>query len=294
VANFRIYHSNRVDDAILSGGDWGAVASLEYMRDPRPTRRARSTDLQLGSTKFTMAFTEPLNTYGVQIIATNLSAGAKYRITWFSDAGFTMQSGTSGWVDVGSVIDWTDTDDWLDWLDTDFWLGYSSFIDPDNYGKDIRHIFNAITPLQYVLVEFDDTNNPDGYIEVGHAFFGEAYIPSINIDYEPSFVRLSRTSVQEAVSGAAYFSRRGSQREMSIAWSALPDAEVMVTIDNIIYIHDINKPVFVDFDSEDTSSVGSKRAFLARISQMPEIRLVQVFFDNDAAASLGFTFTQVL
>lgn len=280
--------------AALSGGGWDSVANLEYMRDPRPTRRARSSDLQLTNTKFNMAFAEPVSAYGAQIIATNLTAGAKYRITWYSDAAFTVQSGTSGWINVGSVIDWTDTGEWLDWLDPDFWLGSAPFIDPDNYGKDIRHIFDEVTPLQYVIIEFDDTNNPDGFVEIGHAYFGEAYIPTLNIGYEPSFARRSRTSVQEAVSGAAYFSRRGSQREWSIAWPTLPKSEVIGTLDTILLTHDINRPVFIDFDSDDASSNGAKLAFLARISQMPEIRLVQAFFDNEGGASVGFTFTQVL
>lgn len=295
MANFRIYHSNRVSTATLSGGDWDSVASLEYMRDPRPTRRARSTDLQLSSTQFRMSFINPLPTaYGAQIIATNLTAGAKYRITWYSDAAFTVQSGTSGWIDVGSVIDWTDSGEWLDWLNPDFWLGYAPFVDPDDYGKDIRHIFDEVIPLQYVIVEFDDTNNPNGFIEIGHAYFGVAFIPTINIGFEPSFVRRSRTSIQEAVSGAAYFSRRGSQRELSIAWPALPKSESFGALDTISLIHDVNTPVFVDFDSDDMSVNGEKLAFLARISQMPEIRLVQMFFDNDGGASVGFTFTQVL
>lgn len=293
MASFTIYNNNRVSTATLSGGSWDATASLEYMRDPRPTRRARSTNTQLTSTQFILSFVESLNTNGVQIIATNLSSGAKYKITWYSDAGFTSQAGTTGWVNVGTVIDWNNTSEWLDWPDPDFWLGAAQFIDPDNYGKDIRHVFAENIVMQYVRVEFDDTSNPDGFVEVGHAYFGEPYVASLNISYEPSFSRRSLTSVQESVSGAAYFSRRGSQRQLSIAWKSLPSSEVLGTIDDIALINDTNVPVYVDLDP-DNATTGQKTAFLARISRMPEMRLVQAFVDGEMCASTGFDFQQVM
>lgn len=293
MANFTIYRNNRVIAATLSGGSWDATASLEYMRDPRPTRRARSTDLQLASTQFKMAFVDPLNTNGVQFIATNLSSAAKYRITWYSDPGFTSQSGTTDWVNVGSVIDWNNTAEWLDWINPNFWSGAAPFIDPDNYGKDIRHVFGSTVVLSNVLCEFDDTNNHDGFVEVAHAYFGEPYVASLNISYEPSFSRRSLTSVQESVSGAAYFSRRGSQRQISVAWGRLPSSEVLGTIDDIALINDTNVPVYVDLDP-DNATTGQKTAFLARISRMPEMRLVQAFIDGEMCASTGFDFQQVM
>lgn len=293
MAYFTIYRNNRVSAAALSGGSWDSTASLEYMRDPRPTRRARSVNAQLSSTQFKLSFIKPLSTNGVQIIATNLSSAAKYRITWFSDPTFLAQSGTTGWINVGSVIDWNNTAEWLDWLDPDWWLGAAAFIDPDNYGKDIRHVFGSNTVLQYVLVEFDDASNSSGFVEVGHAYFGEPYVASLNISYEPSFSRRSLTSVQESISGSAYFSRRGSQRQISVAWGRLPSSEVLGTIDDIALIHDMNVPVYVDLDP-DNSTTGQKTAFLARIAQMPDIRLVQAFIDGEMCASVGFDFKQVM
>lgn len=294
MGNFTIYHSNRVLGSVLSGGSWDSTASLEYMRDPRPTRRARSTDLQLTSTKFKVSMVDPLSTNGVQIIATNLSSGAKYKLTWYSDPTFTTQSGTTGWVNVGTVIDWNNTAEWLDWLNVDFWIGAAPFVDPDNYGKDIRHVFEPNVVLQYVLVEFDDTSNPHGYIDVGHAFFGDPFTASLNISYTPSFSRRSLTSAQESASGAAYFSRRGSQRQISVAWGSLLSSEVLGAIDNIALIQDVNTPVYVDLDPSNTTTTGQKTAFLARISQMPEIQLINAFIDGEMCASIGFEFKQVM
>ena len=145
------------------------------------TRRARSTNAQLTSTQFRVAMAEPLTALGIQVIATNLSRLANIRLTWYGDLAFTTSNGTTGFIPVGTSIDWTNVLEWFDWLNPDFWLGAQPFVDPDNQGRDIRHRFDAPTSIQYLKVEFDDTTNAEGFIEVGYVFIGQPFVPSINV-----------------------------------------------------------------------------------------------------------------
>jgi hypothetical protein len=236
---------------------------------------------------------EPLIARGLQIISTNLSSAAQYRISWYSDINFTVLLGTTNWIAVGNSIDWTNVLEWFDWLDVNFWLGAEPFFDPDGQGRDIRHNFTTATSVQYMKIEFDDTTNAEGYIEVGYVFIGTPFIPSINVAVDPTFARLSLTSVQETVGGSQYFNRRASRKRLAVTWPLLPKEEVLGDIDQIIEIHDIDRPVYVDLDPESTTS-GRKTAFLARIQQMPEIRLIQAYLDSDTGAAIGFDFIQVL
>jgi hypothetical protein len=142
-------------------------------------------------------------------------------------------------------------------------------------------------------IEFDDTTNSDGFVEVGYLYVGTPFIASINVAADPTFARLSLSSMQETVGGSQYFSRRASRKRMTVTWPLLPKEEVLGTIDEIIEIHDIDRPVFVDLDPENLDS-GRKTAFLARIQQLPEAKLLDAYLESDTGAAIGFEFIQVL
>lgn len=291
--NLRIYHRNAISTAILSGGSWRPSLPLENLREQRPKLKARSTDTALASTQFKVQLTSPLTVLGIQLISTNFSSAARYRITWYTDATFADEVGTTDWQNVGVTIDWSMPEDWLDWLDPDFWLGATPFVDPDNQGKDIRYAFDDETSIQYIKIEIDDASNADGYVDIGLAYIGRAFVPSINIAWEPTFARDSQTSVQETPAGSAFFNRRGSRRRLAVAWPHLPASEVLGEIDDIALIHDINEPVYVDLDP-DNLTTGVKTAFLATLSKLPDYQLVAVFFGEEYGASVGFELKQVI
>jgi len=294
VSNIIIFHSNKLDTAALSGGSWQAKLPLSNLYSPSTTKRARSTNAQLASTQFRIALTEPVTLYGLQVIATNLSVAAQYRLTWYTDATFSVPVDNTAWITVGGTsINWSNPANWLDWLDTNFWLGAQSTDDPDDQGVDIRHSFNPPASIRYLKIEFDDTTNADAFIEVGHVYLGTAFIPTINVAPDPTFARVSLTTVADAIGGAQYFNRRGSRKRMTVTWQLLPREETLGEVDEIIRIHDIDRPVFVDLDPDNMLS-GRKTAFLARLEQLPEARLLDAYWEDDTGAVIGFEFLQVL
>lgn len=290
-----IYHTNAIETATLSGGSWDATLSLEKLRDPRPKLKAQSADAQLTSTQFRMALITPKTLLGIQLISTNFSQAAQYRISWYSDSDFTTLVDTTGWVAVGDSIDWTDTGEWPDWESEEFWLGSEAFIDPDNLGRDVRIRFAAAITAQYIKVEIDDTSNSAGFVRIGHAYVGTAFVPSMNFAPDSNKIaRVSNTSMRRTPNGSRWYARRGAGQAITVAWPHLPSEEVLGEIDDIVLIHDIEKPVYVDMDPEDTDATGAKKAFLATIEQLPDYVLTAAFFDSDIAASVGFQFQRVL
>lgn len=291
--NFTLYHTNAIETAVLGGGAWQPNLPLANLFTPTTTKRARSVNTQLTSTQLTAKLADNIQSLGIQVISTNLSAAAQYKISWYSDPEMTLLNGTTGFIAVGTSIDWTVTAQWFDWLAPNFWLGAIPFVDPDNLGRDIRHTFADFTAVQYLKLEFDDVTNADGFVEIGYLYIGRAYVPSINVDTTPIFNRVSLTSMAEAVGGAQFFNRRGSRKRLTVTWAVLPLEEVLVELDEIIRIQDIDKPVYVDLQPDNLTS-GRTTSFLARMEKLPESRLLQVYLDDDTAAAVGFEFIQVL
>lgn len=292
---FTLYHTNRIDTAVFAGGSWRPTLPLTNLYSPSTTRRARSTNTQLSSTQFTVSLADVLTVRGIQIISTNLSQAALYRITWYTDQTFTAVDSTTGWLPVGgSSIDWGDVAEWFDWLDPDFWLGAEPVVDPDNQGIDIRHTFASPESVKYLRIEFDDATNAAGFIEIGYLFMGAAFLPTYNVSPDPSYQRLSLTSMAEAVGGSQYFNRRASRKRLTVAWQLLPRREVFGEIEEIIRIHDIDRPVYVDLDPGELADAGRTTAFLARMAALPEARMLDAYIGGDTGATIGFEFIQVL
>lgn len=292
---FTIYHGNAVETAVLTGGSWDATLSLEKLRDPRPQLKAQSTDAQLASTLVKVSLVIPKQLLGIQLISTNFSQAAAYKVSWYSDSAFTSLVDTTGWVDVGESIDWTDTGDWPEWESEEFWLGSETFVDPSNLGRDVRVRFAAVTTMQYIKIEVDDTGNADGNVKIGHLYIGEAFSPTLN--FEPGsnrIKRVSNTSKRSTPGGVRYYQRRGAGQAIVVAWPNLPMEEVLGEIDDIVQIHDVEKPVYIDLDASNTGVIGQKTAFLATIAELPEHSLNAVYFGEDIGASVGFEFERVL
>jgi hypothetical protein len=292
---FRLYHTNQIDTATFGGGSWQPLLPLDNLYSPSPTRRARSVNATTAATQFRISMAQSLTVHGIQIIATNLSAASTYRITWYTDSAFTAQDGTTGFITVGSSIDWANTSNWLDWMDVGFWLGTGAeIVDPDDQGVDIRHNFPSPQSMRYIKIEFADPTNADGFVEVGYVFIGDVFVPTYNVAPDPTYNRVSLTTMQQAVGGGQYFNRRGSRKRLVVNWQLLLQDEVFGELDQIIRIHDIDRPVYVDLEPDNILASGFTTAFLARMAQLPESRLLEAYIENDTGATIGFEFQQVL
>lgn len=284
MARVLILYDNAADSGTLSGGSWSL--SLSYMQDPRPTRRARSTSLDLANTVFQIALTTVRTFKALAFGPTNFTSSARYRIRAYSDPGLTMETYDSGWTDVGTqAVPSLD----LPWEDPNFWTGVQPIDDPDNAGIFVVHLFEEDETAKYWAFEIDDQANPEGFVEIGRLFMGLGWQPSIN--YSPdgnNFRFIPNTTVQTSLGGTRYFTRRKSARSILLPFPYLPDEEVWADVYRIQSISNLDKQVFVISDPDDTLN-RNKRSFLGNLAELPAIQLFNV-----GLASTAFEITEAL
>ena len=293
---FRLYHTNQIDTATFSGGSWQPLLPLRQslFAKPNPARA--------------------LNRCHYSRDAVSRRDGANANGAWHSDhrhqpvRGFDLSDhlvhglGIHGarrhyWIHHGRKLRLigANTANWLDWMDVGFWLGTGAeIVDPDDQGVDIRHNFPSPQSMRYIKIEFADPTNADGFVEVGYLFIGDVFVPTYNVAPDPTYNRVSLTTMQQAVGGGQYFNRRGSRKRLVVNWQLLLQDEVFGELDQIIRIHDIDRPVYVDLEPDNILASGFTTAFLARMAQLPELRLLEAYIENDTGATIGFEFQQVL
>jgi hypothetical protein len=289
MARVLILYDNAADAGTLSGGSWSLP--LSYMQDPRPTRRARSTSLDLANTTFRIALPTVRTFKALAFGPTNFTSSARYRIRAYSDADFTMETYDSGWTDIGiQAVPSLD----LAWEDPNFWTGVQPIDDPDNAGIFVVHLFEEDETAKNWTFEIDDQANPEGFVEIGRLFMGLGWQPSINFSAESNNFRfIPNTTVMKSLGGTPYFVRRKSARSILLPFPYLPDTEVWNDVYRIQSISNLDKQVFVISDPDDTVN-RNKRSFLGNLAELPAIQLLTVQIGDTFGASTAFEITEAL
>ena len=277
-------YENFADGAILGGGSW--QIPLTAMQDPRPTRRARSTNVDPASTTWHVPFVDAKTFRAVAFGPTNMSPGARYRVRAWNDAAHSDMVFDNGWEIFGPPPAEPLS---IEWEDPRFWLLSQSFDDPDNAGVWAISVFPADVTAQHWTYEIEDPGNPDGYIEIGRLYMGNSWTPPWN--FAPDSNELSfdtNTTMQVALGGTRYYNRRKAQRKFKFAWPVLPTDEAWTHVYRIALLAGIDKQVFIISDPDDLL-YRNKRSFLANLDTLPSISLMQV--EN---ATTGFAVTEAI
>lgn len=287
MTNIILLYDNAADEGALSGGSWSLP--LTNMQDPRPTKMARSIDVNPASTKWRAQLTAAKTLRAIVFGPSNFSSGMQYRIRAYSDSLYSSLINDTGQVTFGATP--ISTYD-MHWTDPNWWSGAQPLDDPGGAaGIWVIHVYNSDVTAQYWDFEIDNSSNPDGFIEIGRLFLGSAYIPSLN--FEPGSNRAgftSLTSVQQAVGGSRYFNRRRAARTFQWQHSALPDDEVHDSVYRIAAIAGSDQQIFIIPDADDTDRL-AKRSFLGTLDEIPSWAL-----DNwgGGSAGVGFKVTEVV
>ncbi len=259
-----LFYDNKSDGdgVVLSGGSW--ALPLSNLKDPRPSKKARSVNAGSTSTRFNV-YLGPVATFrGLHLTNTNLSPSALYRITWFAD-DFVTASGDTGWVGIP---------------------GYPAD-DPDDIGVSIFHLFTDSVAARYWTFELKDEGNAVGFVEIGRLCMMDCWQPPYNFGENNAEGAEPNTQRQNSLGGVGYFNRRKPARYFSFAFGQLP-SEQIPTLRRIRKICNIDRQIVVIPDPTDTANFND-RCFLATLKQMPELQLLVI-----ADASIGFQATEVL
>ena len=266
MSNTIIGYQNRIDAATFAAyGSWSTTLPLTNIKTRSLSRKARSTNAANSSTKlrFALDIDRIVSTLGV--IAHNLTVSATWRYRVYSDSAYTTLVYDSGTLNVWpsspyGTYEWEDVHFW-DLLPTDEEIAY--------YTKNIIYVVPQIVAAQYYQIEFFDSTNTNGYVELGRIFVGQTYQPVLNMNLGASIGYESPTIIDTAMSGAEFFDRRESFRVANFTLDHLTYSESILNND-IMKISGTDLEVLYIWDSADELNL-QRRSFLGRLRALSPI-----------------------
>ena len=266
MANCIIAYQNRIDEATFAAyGSWEASLPLNNLKNRQISKVARSTDANNSSTRMRFALTTERIIGAVGIIGHNLSTTATYRYRVYSDSGYTTIAYDSGTVEVWPSLPYGT----FDWEDERFWDLTITDEERDLFTHTLVFIPETTQYGQYYQIEFFDSANADGYVELGRVFVGGNYQPTINMSLGASIGYESETLVDTAMNGSEYFDRRDSYRVARFTLDHL-DSGYAILNNDIQKISGTDAEILYAYDPSDTLNL-HRRAFLGRIRSMSPI-----------------------
>jgi hypothetical protein len=270
VSNVLIGFPNRADASTLSSGSWQATLPLSNLKHRTLGKVARSTDDALASTKFDIDMnttTKPIDV--LAFVNHNLSLQAKFRIRASTVSNFATTTYDSGWTDVWPQVYTIETI--ISWYSESFWSLKYTQEEIEGYTRSLIHILPSTQVSRYWRIEFDDTLNSDGYVQIGRLFLSQLWEPSENaangaltLGWETD------TDVQKAIGGAEYFQKRTPRRVVKFTLDVLTQDEALANAFEIQRRAGIDQEVLYIHDSADTVHQ-LRRRFLGRVRQLSAI-----------------------
>ncbi|WP_454735362.1 hypothetical protein [Cupriavidus necator] len=300
MANVLLAHPNIVDAATLSGGSW--QAPLSNLLDRRLAKLARSTSAAMAHTTFDVDLGVGKLMSVVALVRHNVSTQGRWRVRITNDATFNsnlydsayendpppaadnslsldFMGGTYGaWVPEWPIA-WPTfyTPAALEWEADNFWSGSI----PEAIRKEYPSMLLIVLPrplsARYVRFEFDDTTNPDGYLEFGRVFLGSGWQPVKNAAYGATFGWETDTTVRRSLGGTPYFDPKPTRRVHHFELDSLNKDEALGRVFELQRSAGVHKEVLVIWDKDDPVNL-IRQSYLARLRQLNP--LAQPFFNN--------------
>lgn len=259
---------NRIDAGALSGGAWFPTLPLTNLQNMVLGLVARSVDTSLLSTMFNVDLGRDRKIQLLSWRNHNFSIGAKYRVRAYRDAAHTNLVYDSGWAKVWPVVYALNV---LDWKDESWWSRKYTREQREGYMTELVHIMPTAKYARYWLIEFDDTTNSTGYIQIGRMFISQGWQPTTNMSYSGASIAWeTKTDVKEAIGGAEYFDRRTPYRVQRLTLNYLEQDEIFTQAFEIQRQGGIDQELLWIFDPDDTIHA-IRRRFLARMRTLSPI-----------------------
>ncbi len=268
---------NRIDEATLSGGSWEAALPLTNLQNRVYSKVARSTDADEASTKISidLGVIKPLRVAAAD--GHNFSITAKWRIRLYADAGHTELIEDSGLQNVFTVLYTEETETWDSGNLWDLTLDETQL---DGLRMLALYIWEESRWARYVLIEFFDEENEDGYVQAGRLFLGDGFVPTWNMSYGNTIGYEDRDEVDEAKSGAEYFNPLPAPRVARFTLDALTETEAMSLLDMQRILGSTGELLFI-WSTDDTLHL-LRRSFLARMRRLSPLERARALINKAA------------
>lgn len=288
MANVLIGFPNRIDSSTLSQGAWVPTLPLDNLKNRLFARVARSVDTDPESTTFTADLGEPRRIQVFALVNHNMSLTARVHIEAATQPSFDPQylvldRTDDAW---GSLVNSAWLIDELEWEGQNYWTGTYSKEDLAGLTSISSIILPGQVSARYWRVTILDEDNPDGYLQVGRAFFGGAISPSRNYSYGASLGFDIATTVETALGGAEFFDVREPVRVFRFTLNYLRDAEAYGNFLELVRRAGLHSEVFVVPDPDDFGNA-QRRNFMGRIRQATPLEQA-AWIDGGISNSMGF------
>lgn len=228
MANALFGYNNRIDDATVSGGQWRATMPLANLKNRRLRKFARSVNLDLASTQWSVDLGAEKLCRVFAFINHNLSLDAKVRIRAGLDPTFASNLFDTGWVDAWPAVYSTMS---LSFDHPGWFSGKFSEEERKGFYWNVMKSADATIRIRYVMFEIDDQTNAAGYIQTSRCFVGEGHQLEINMDYGAAVGWRDETGVQTSRSGAEFFDVRNPYRFATFTTGFMSKSEGMTVFD---------------------------------------------------------------
>lgn len=266
MSNMILSYQNRIDAATFGAyGSWEASLPLTNLQNRSLSKVARSTSASNANTRFRFTLDTARIISAVGFVNHNLSSSATYRYSVYSDSGYTTLVYDSGTLDVWTQMPYGT----YEWEDLQFWDLTATDEDLELFTKTLIFIPTASVSEQYYQVEFFDSGNADGYVQLGRVFVGAIYQPTYNMNVGASIGYETGTLIDSAISGAEYFDRRESYRVARFTLADMDSNEAALNND-IQKICGTDAEVLFVYDPNDEVNL-YRRSFLGRIRSLSPI-----------------------
>lgn len=272
MANVTFAYPNRIDEAIVTGGSWLPALPLANLKSRILSQVARSTNAQLGSTRFDVDLGQGRFIGAMALIGHNISVQGKVKITLADTQAnlITAPIYVSGWVDCwpAGII----PQELLEWEEDNFWLGTLTAEARAAFQSPFVHLFGR-TIARWLRVEISDTTNPDGYIHLGRAFFADVWQPVMNMSYGSGLAYDDKSSVEEALGGNEYFYARRKARTTRLSLDWLRADEIYARLLDMQRLLGITGELLLVPDADDIANQ-VRRAYLGRLARLSPLERV--------------------
>lgn len=269
MANIIMGFPNLADKCVLSGGSWQASLPITNLQDRRISKKARSINATTASTQFQFTLDKERIVNLIGVIGHNLTTSAQFRLKGNTSASFASPLYDSGWKDV-----WVDMADGiyggLEWESDSFWTWKMDAEEAAYYpGLAFESIDNIVT-YRYWQIEFSDTGNPSGYVEIGRLFVGNSFQPESNVSFGWSLAYEDNSVIESAIGGAEYYDNRPKYRVARFGLNWLSDLEAMTTALGASRILGVTDEILLIWDKDDGNNL-MRQSFLGRLRTLSPI-----------------------
>ncbi|HUT57822.1 MAG TPA: hypothetical protein VNA25_08205 [Phycisphaerae bacterium] len=265
MSNCMFSYPNFLDGATLSNGSYVATLPLNNLKTRYLDQVARSTDATVGSTKFDA---DLLTGYPIRVVAVlkhSMTLAALIRVRVSTVSNFATTTYDSGWLTAYPLIY---PDGVLLFGAPGFWDGKLAETDRlAGYRQDYILVVPADTLGRYVRVEIDDTTNAAGYVDMGRAWVGSGYPPTVNFSTGLTLGWMTGTVVSEMPGGRRFFLTRPERRALNFRLEVVPADEALVYLFEITRRHGLDEQFFFLYNPADTYHL-HRRSFPATLREL--------------------------